>query len=289
MDVISSGLFNGLTFGQAIVVILLSLGVLGAIALIIVFKVPFKFKTRGGHIFSNIKKEEDSLKEKMTIQKRDLLVIMGRISDTIKKETEIKKVDTMNMQMSFAEEKIQEVRTLLENRFLELLKGNISSKKQDGIMFNTDFRKYELIIKNGLDKIINSFRGACRANHFDEYEDNKFLSYADRKATQYIQILTDSINDGFTNSIDISIEQITRDNLLNTFPKIKEIFIKFFTNAKKVSSETSIKLLEMEFELMDFVENFIGIKISDEEKTIFIKSLTQEREREIKRKLLEKY
>jgi len=290
MDIIEIGLFSGLTFVQALIIISLILIVIIALVLIVTFKVPFIFKTRGGSLFSTSKKDKDDpLKEKISMQKKDLLLIMGRVSDTIKKETEIKKVETMNLQMSFAEEKMEEVKDVFETRFLEILRSKLSSKQKENVIYNVDYKKYEIIIKTASDSIINSFRTACRANHFDEYEDSKFLSYAERKSGQFIQIISDAINNDFMNTSFVTSEEVVQDNISNTFPKAKEIFVKLFINAKKISSETSYKLLEMEFELMDFVENYLDVNVTDEEKTIFIKSLTQEKNREIKRRIKDNY
>ena len=290
VDQNSINILSNLTFGQILVLFSIALGMAAIVVLIVLFKVPLKLKTKKGNIFSNTqdKQKEDSLKEKMVIQKRDLLVVMGRISEIVKKEVELKKVDTLNSQMSFVEEKISEIRNVLETRFLELLREKIPPDKLAIIIYNTDYQKYNLVIKGALDKITNSFRLACRANHFDEYDDDKFLSYADRKANQYITIITDAINDGYISSIDITFDQITKDNMINTFPRVKEIFVRFFTNAKRIAGETNDKIIEMDFELMDFIENYIGVEISQEEKQIFIKSISKEKERILKKRMLER-
>jgi len=75
MDIIEIGLFSGLTFVQALIIISLILIVIIALVLIVTFKVPFIFKTRGGSLFSTSKKDKDDpLKEKISMQKKDLLL-----------------------------------------------------------------------------------------------------------------------------------------------------------------------------------------------------------------------
>jgi len=283
-------LFAGLLFWQLLIIIIsLFGGVAGIILLLYKLRIPIKLKNRvGGSLSINDKHREASLKEKITMQKKDLLIILGKVSEVTAKQIDIKAVETLNNQMVFIEDKIGD-RTIYDTKFIESLKRTLDPDKWNSINLNEDFLKYTLVVKGALDKIINSFRAACRINHFDEYEEEKFIYYADRKSTNYLQIINEAVENNYILTKFISPEEIKRINTIDLNPKVKKIFMSFFSNARRVSSDSSLQVLELDFVLLDFITNYSGVDITKEEREIFINSIDGDDEKEVRRRMLERY
>ena len=282
-------LLSGLTFIQLLILIIVILGIIGAFIIFILKRFPVTINKGGNSIAINNKIREEKLKEKISMQKRDLLVIMGKVTEVTNKQTQIRKVETLNNQMSFAEDKMGDLRTLFDSKFIEILKERLGPENWGDIQLNQDLRKYGLVVRGALSKIMNSFRAACRENHFDEYDEEKFLYYAERRSSSYLKVITDAVINEYIKPLTISQEEIIKVNTSDVYPKVKEVFTSFFSNARKVSAESAKKIEELDVSLFDFIINYLGIDVSREEKEIFMRGLEIENEAEIRKRMLSRY
>lgn len=283
-----------LSFTQILILLILILATVIGLAIFILTKTPLKFRRRDGSILSineleKIEKSKIALKEEVSLQKKDLLITIEKVSELTNKQIEIRRVDTLNYQMTYAEDKLSDVRTFFDTKFIELLRKKLDTDDWQNIPNNKDFRVYSLIIKGALDKIASSFRNACRVNHFDEYEEHKFFGYAERKAISFIKIINEAIQDNYTFGEMVSQEDVLKCHEKDLYPKVKEGIISMFSNARKHSIDSYQKVYELETVLIDFVRNYLGIELSQEEKELFAKSFNFESVNEIRKFIVDKH
>ncbi len=264
-------IFDVFTFGQMLIMLIVALTIISSVILAIVFKGSFSLKRRDGSGLSINKKKKDSLRDKIIIQKRDLLIIMGKISEITTEQVKIIELDSLCRQTEYANSKIGELRTIFESEFLEILKQKI--KEKSTMIYDEDYKSYSIVIKGALNEILNLFIKSCIYENFFDISEDYFFHFVKRASDCYLKVITDAITEDFYIKKNISPEEIIEINIKEAYPKAKEIFISFFSNARRIYNENSERVEELDKVLIDFITNYLNIQITKEERFTFIKDI----------------
>lgn len=141
-------------------------------------------------------KNKVDLNKNLYIRKKDFMLIISKIAEKTQKQMELKFIDKLNRQMTFAEEKIIDIKSLLEEIYFGLLSKKKKTIEDDYENFKLFSGTLEIIIKNSLEILRASFR----TNNIKQMDDQTFSELIDRKFQLILQKILDTFNNLYVSS-----------------------------------------------------------------------------------------
>ncbi len=147
---------------------------------------------------------------------------------------------TLKKQLSYCEQKLQELKFILTANYSKLLSKKLS--ETDDIKLHRDFRSYQILIgiliKELLDKI---FHELLVQNHLEEMSPEVWENYISDKTTYIINFSSDFIDNLYGIGRLVS-RQECYEYEKKSLPEIKELLKEIFENVKEQAIQNKVEL-----------------------------------------------
>lgn len=225
--------------------------------LIKIGKVTEEIKKKEGEEESQIsKKEYDKLNKtphSVCPHSRDILIVINEANKIWEQKQYIIRYDQMKTQMNYAEQKCDQLRTILQKVYLSELEKQGMEK-----IFNClSFGIYKLIIKELENQFLHIIRRSFHENHFDELNEKDFDNFSEDKSNYILAKMREILIDLYFYEENISLERIM-ELQKKEIEKIKNIVEDIFKYARSVAIDNKVKLLELDERLDNIIKKFIG-------------------------------
>ena len=196
------------------------------------------FKIRIGK--KNISNEEES-PHKGCPHSRDILILLNELDKLRFEKWNLAYIEKTRDQMNYAEQKVEQAKAILQRKYLSIL----TEKNIPQVVSSRSFIAYQIILKNVSFEILRIMRQSFRENHFDEMGEKDFSNFLSDKIDYLISCGTDLLNNLYFLHDDITREELYTKNI-DLVPKLKEIAVDIFDNARRASIEIRVKIMAID-------------------------------------------
>lgn len=186
------------------------------------------------------------------IYKRDIVYLLNKTTELVQQKYLLLNVTQVKQQMKYAEQKIEQIRSMLQKIYLQRLE----TKGVKELIGSISFTSYRLVLREIQYRFKDILRDAFRDNHFDEMTENGFNDYIKDKFHYMMSEFTELMNDLYYYQEDITREELYTFNK-ESLSKVKEIIIEIFQNARGVAVDNKIKLLALDEELEKIIDSYL--------------------------------
>lgn len=183
---------------------------------------------------------------------RDILILLNDLDKLRFERWQLMYIEKIRHQMNYAEQKIEQGRALLQRKYLSIL----SDKNIPQVVSSRSFTAYQMILKNVSFEVLRILRQSFRENHFDEMSEKDFSNFISDKIGYILSCGTDLLNNLYFLHDDISREELYVKNQ-ELVPKLKEIAVDIFDNARKISMEHKVKIMYIDERMEKILNNYI--------------------------------
>ena len=202
-------------------------------------------------LFMGTKKNEKSVK--------DDIYLIDKIKSIIceyKKEIIDLKYDTLRRQLTFAEEKVNDIKSLMSETYSGLLKLKLPIDQQEYVKSHEQYKNYQMLIKIALNEcIITLMKKSFKENHLDEMVSIEWGNYIKHKTDTGIQHISEFLDLMYGNSFIVTRQELSEANnkhveefyklVKNVFENGKEIQIKNNKKSEQLKDEMDKKIEEL--------------------------------------------
>lgn len=249
------GFLAGFSFLQILILLLIVIIAVGGIILLVLFKIPMKISRKWTTISTKTKNKVD-LNKNLYIRKKDFMLIISKIAEKTQKQMELKFIDKLNRQMTFAEEKIIDIKSLLEEIYFGLLSKKKKTIEDDYENFKLFSGTLEIIIKNSLEILRASFR----TNNIKQMDDQTFSELIDRKFQLILQKILDTFNNLYVSSGVIKGGEIC-ECIREKNGELKRTTTEIYDNAREVDSTIREEAAKLDKELDNFLWSYLELDL----------------------------
>ena len=148
------------------------------ILVIFIFMVFKGIEIKRGRIRIKINKKDGVKKDKISPHENcqyapEVLVNFSELDKLKFEKWTVIYLDQLRDQMNYARQKCEQIRVLLQQKYISLLE----SKKISEIISSDSFCIYQLILRVGTEELLEIIRDSFRENHFDSMDEKQFSIY----------------------------------------------------------------------------------------------------------------
>ncbi len=206
---------------------------------------------------SSKEKEESSIiienPHKNCTYNKDVIILLNESSKLIQEKHFLKYTQQIRDQMNFAEQKVEQIRAILQKVYLEALKR----KNIEDLASSVSFNAYRAVLIEIQNEMLSCVRQCIRENHLDSFSEISYGGYVKDKSAFMKAEFSDLLNRYYFYKQDIS-----REELYNLFQPIEEettkIFVEILQMARIISIINNVKLNEIDEKLKMLIDDFMG-------------------------------
>jgi hypothetical protein len=180
---------------------------------------------------------------------KSLVIFLNEISILINEKTRLSEFEAIRRQMTFAEDKANEIVSMMQITYINKLK---ELKEKDPIK-NHSFASYRLCLFFMKKELLSKTRTYFRDNHFAKMSETKFYDYAFDKTNSICNEATEILNEIYFYDEIINREENYHMNLKN-LEDIKKIIINVFMKAREIAIETVQKSKNIDKQIQELLK-----------------------------------
>jgi len=189
----------------------------------------------------------------------DFCHVVTKTAEIVTKMCYIDLKECIDRQMSYVDERLTIIKSILLNNYSKILKSKIQIDKQ--VIVHEDYITYHRLVESMLfEDIKNSIRQSFANDNFDQLSDVEFNMYINEKFLYIYQIGDEFMDMWYIgNKMLISREEL-KESVLLLKAKLYDIFVDTYEKAVKVLEEKEDRKIKLQDELDIFFEKIVGVK-----------------------------
>ena len=205
----------------------------------------FNFKIGNG-------KKEKISPHKNCSHNKDVIILLHKTDELLYQKWFTQQVDQIREQMNYAEQIFDQVRILLQKKYL----SELESRKVSNFIESISFQTYCSILKEVQKLTLLIVRNSLKENHFDLKDEHEFNEYKSEKAIFLISKGTEFLNALYFYSADITRNELYEANQ-SLVSEFKELIMNCFEQAREISINNKLKVLKIEEQLQALMEDYL--------------------------------
>ena len=183
---------------------------------------------------------------------KDIIILLNESFRLMQEKFYIQYTQKLKDQMNFAEQQIDQIRSLFQRAYLrELEKRGVKS-----LVDSCSYLAYRTTLFEIQNYVIIHIRQSLRENHFNEMSNTAFDNYIDNK----FEFIKSSVTD-LLNKLYFYKEDITREDLYDInqsiIPDIRSLFVEMFKTVKQIAIDYDMKLNELDAKLAQLIGKYV--------------------------------
>jgi len=183
---------------------------------------------------------------------KDVIILMHKTDELLYQKWFTEQVDQIREQMNYAEQIFDQIRVILQKKYLSVLEDKKIVNFVDSISFQT----YCSILKEVQKLTLLIVRNSLKENHFSLKEEHEFNEYKSEKAIFLISKGTEFLNALYFYNADITRNEIYLANQ-SLVPELKELIMNCFETAREISVNNRVKVLRIEEQLQELMQDYL--------------------------------
>jgi hypothetical protein len=225
--------------------------VLGGIYLLLTKVSNLKLSKNPLTLFAKIDNKKMDLENGQYIRNKDFMLIVNKVDETVKKQSELQFRTKIERQVSFASEKLTELKATLENIYFKLLK----SKKESVEKNFEHFKCYSAVLEFSTRNCLDVFQISFKSNNFMKMDEEEFSEYVERK----FQLMFQKTLDAFATLYACEVVKPSEvcEEIKKEEDKLKKMVREIYENAKEESFKVEKEKEKLEDELNNFLFTYL--------------------------------
>lgn len=212
---------------------------------------PLEFKLGPLNLkFGGSKPLDDS-----SCKKNIMIEQVKNITKSVYSKIEFLKHDTINRQVNYLEDRIEDIRASMADIYSDILESKLPEDKKNNVKSNKEYRNYQILLTMAMNQclkknVIKSFK----QNHLDEIDQFDWTKHINQKGDTSIQHITEFLDIMYGDKNLITRKELS---LANEHYKagFKDEIKDCYEHAREISIKNKSKIDDLKIELEQEIQN----------------------------------
>jgi len=184
---------------------------------------------------------------------RDVVTMLNQTVKLLTRKLEIRNVLLLRGQMSYAEERGDQLLLLMQGIYIDLLKR----KSIQHATLCDSFNIYRLVLVELRTQLLREVRNMFREHPMEEFDEVEFRTFSEGKVESLIALASSILNDLYFYAADVTREELFDANM-EQVTKIQMGLREILYHARKVSQTTAEELRGLDREMEKLMSDLMG-------------------------------